>query len=47
MEQEVLRKVQMTLLEIAKEIKRVCEENDIRYFLSDGSFLGAEPCTET
>ena len=41
MEQEVLRKVQMTLLEIAKEIKRVCEENDIRYFLSDGSFLGA------
>ena len=23
------------------EIKRVCEENDIRYFLSDGTFLGA------
>ncbi len=41
MEQELLRKVQLTLLEIAKEIKRVCEENDIRYFLSDGSFLGA------
>lgn len=41
MEQELLRKVQLTLLEIAKEIKRVCEENDIRYFISDGTFLGA------
>ena len=41
MEQELLRKVQLTLLEIAVEIKRVCEENDIKYFLSDGSFLGA------
>lgn len=41
MEQELLRKVQLTLLEIAVEIKRVCEENDIRFFLSDGSFLGA------
>ena len=37
MEQELLRKVQLTLLEIAVEIKRVCEENDIRYFLSDSS----------
>ena len=41
MEQALLRKVQLTLLDIALEIKRVCEENDIRYFLSDGSFLGA------
>ena len=41
MERELLRKVQLTQLEIAKEIKRVCEENDIRYFLTDGSFLGA------
>ena len=41
MEQELLRKVQLVQLEIAKEIKRVCEENDIQYFLSDGSFLGA------
>ena len=32
MEGELLRKVQLTLLEIAVEIKRVCEENDIRYF---------------
>lgn len=41
MEREVLRRVQMVQLEIAKEIRRVCEENDIQYFLADGSFLGA------
>ena len=41
MEQDVLRKVQLTELEIAKEIKRVCEENGIRYFLYRGTFLGA------
>lgn len=41
MEKELLRKVQLTQLEIAKEIRRVCEENGIRYFLADGSFLGA------
>lgn len=41
MERELLRKVQLTQLEIAKEIRRVCEENGIRYFLADGSFLGA------
>ena len=41
MEKELLRKVQLTQFEIAKEIRRVCEENDIRYFLSDGTFLGA------
>ena len=37
----MLRKVQLTQLEIAKEIKRVCEENDIRYFMYRGTFLGA------
>lgn len=41
MERELLRKVQLTQLEIAKEIKRVCEENGIRFFLNDGTFLGA------
>lgn len=41
MEAKLLRKVQLTQLEIAKEIRRVCEENGIAYFLSDGSFLGA------
>ena len=37
----MLRKVQLTQLEIAKEIKRVCDENGIRYFLCCGTFLGA------
>ena len=41
MDRETLRKVQLTLLDIAKEIKRVCEENDIPYFLYRGTFLGA------
>ena len=41
MEQHILRKVQMTQLEIAKEIRRVCDENNIRYFLAGGTFLGA------
>ena len=41
MEREMLRRVQMVQLEIAKEIRRVCEENDIRYFLACGTFLGA------
>lgn len=41
MEKEALNKVQKIQLEMAKEIKRVCEENDIRYFLYRGTFLGA------
>lgn len=41
MERELLRKVQLKQLEIAKEIKRVCEENEIGYFLCYGTFLGA------
>lgn len=41
MEEKILRKVQLTQLEIAKEIRRVCEENDIAYFLAYGTFLGA------
>jgi len=41
MDRETLRKVQLTLLEIAKEIRRVCDENGIRYFLCCGTFLGA------
>jgi len=36
-----LRKVQLTLLEIAKEIRRVCQENGIPFFLDAGTFLGA------
>lgn len=41
MDRELLRKVQLTQLDIAKEIKRVCEENGIKYFLCCGTLLGA------
>lgn len=41
MEQELIQKVRLTQLEIAKEIRRVCEENDISCFLAHGTFLGA------
>lgn len=41
MDQALLRKVQLAQLEIAKEIRRVCEKNGIRYFLCCGTFLGA------
>lgn len=41
MEREVLLKVQPILLDMVKEISRVCEENGIRYFLYRGTFLGA------
>ncbi len=41
MEQAVLRRVQLTELEIAKEVKRVCLESGIPYFLYRGTFLGA------
>lgn len=41
MEKEVLHKVQKIQLEMAKDIKRVCDENGIRYFLYRGTFLGA------
>lgn len=36
-----LRQVQLAQLEIAKEVKRICEKHDIRYFLDSGSLLGA------
>ncbi len=36
-----VREVQMAQLEIAKELKRVCEEYDIRYFMDSGTLLGA------
>ena len=41
MEQDVLRRVQLVQLEIAKEIKRVCDENGIHYFLDAGTLIGA------
>lgn len=41
MDRITLRKVQLAQLEIAEEIKRVCDENNIRYFLDSGTLLGA------
>lgn len=41
MEQSVLKRVQPVLLEMLREIDRVCQENGIRYFLYRGTFLGA------
>ena len=39
MDNETLRKVQLAQLEIGKEIKRVCDENGIKYFLDSGTLL--------
>ena len=41
MDNETLRKVQLAQLEIAKEFRRVCDENEIPYFIDWGSMLGA------
>ena len=41
MDNDVLRRVQLVELEIAKEVARICEENGIKYFLDSGSLLGA------
>ena len=41
MDDKTLRMVQLAQLEIAKEIKRVCDENNIKYFLDSGTLLGA------
>lgn len=41
MERSLLRRVQMTQLEILQEVDRVCRENDIHWFLCCGTLLGA------
>ena len=38
---EELRKVQLLELKILKEIKRICDKNRIRYFLTGGTLIGA------
>lgn len=38
---EDLRTAQLLMLKILKEVHRVCEESGIRYFLSDGTLIGA------
>lgn len=41
MNNEDLRRVQLSQLDILKEVARVCEENEIEYFLDSGTALGA------
>ena len=41
MNKEILRKVQLTQLELLKEFSRICEENHLRYTLEAGTLLGA------
>lgn len=41
MDKETLRKVQLAQLSIALEVKRVCDENNINYFLDSGTLIGA------
>lgn len=41
MEKELLRKIQLTQLEIVKEIDLICKKNGIAYFLCAGTALGA------
>lgn len=36
-----LREIQLFELKMLKDLAKVCEENDIRYFLSSGTLLGA------
>ena len=38
---QTLRKLQLCELDILKAIKKVCNENDIRFFLASGTLLGA------
>lgn len=41
MDNDTLRKVQLTQLGIAKDIVKVCEKNGIKVFLDSGSLIGA------
>lgn len=41
MDRAMLRKVQLTQLEILREVDRVCRENGIKWFLCCGTLLGA------
>ena len=41
MDRALLRRVQLTQLEILREVDRMCRENDIHWFLCCGTLLGA------
>lgn len=36
-----LREAQLIMLDVLKEVHRICEKHSIKYFLSDGTLLGA------
>lgn len=40
-DQKTLRRLQLTLLDMVKDIDAVCRENDIKYYIAYGSALGA------
>lgn len=41
MDEKILRKVQLSELEILEEIDRICKKHNIKYFLCGGTLLGA------
>lgn len=41
MDDKLLRQVQLVQFEILKEVKRICDENNISYLLEGGTLLGA------
>lgn len=41
MDNEILRKVQLAQLDMAKEVKRICNKYNINYFMDSGTLLGA------
>lgn len=41
MEKTVLRKLQLAELEMLKDVAKFCDENNIEYFLAEGTLLGA------
>ena len=44
MDDAMLRNVQLVQLEIAKEVKRICEQNNISYFMDGGCLLYTSRC---
>lgn len=40
-DEKTIRKIHSVLLIIAKELKRICEKHDIKYFMLAGTLLGA------
>lgn len=41
MDKKLLRELQLRELECLMEVKRICDDNDIEWFLAYGSALGA------